>query len=348
MQPTSGQIESVLKETRLFAPPKAFSQQAHIQSMQEYDRLWQHAKDDPEGFWGQQAENLHWFHKWDRVLEWKEPFAKWFPGGKLNLSYNCLDRHLASWRKNKAAIVWEGEPGDSKVLRYQDLHREVCKFANVLKKLGVKTGNRISIYLPMIPELPIAMLACARIGAPHSVVFGGFSGDALADRNNDAQAKVLITADGGWRRGKVVPLKENADAAMQKSPSIEHCVVVRRTGTAINLKAGRDQWWHDLMADADADCPAEPLDSEHPLYILYTSGTTGKPKGCQHRTGGYLAYVTGTSRYYQDIHLEDVYWCMADIGWITGHSYIVYGPLALAATTVIYEGVPNCPDAGRP
>ncbi|MFW6125009.1 MAG: AMP-binding protein, partial [Pirellulales bacterium] len=285
---SSEQIESVLNEKRLFEPPAPFRSGAHIKSLEEYERLWNRAKDDPEGFWAEQAEQLDWFTRWDRVLEWNEPFAKWFIGGKLNVAHNCLDRHLEGWRKNKAAIVWEGEPGDSRVLRYQDLHREVCKFANVLKGLGVEPGDRVSIYLPMVPELAIAMLACARIGATHSIVFGGFSADALADRNNDAQAKVLVTADGGWRRGKIVPLKENADGALAQSPTVEHCIVVRRTGQDVNFNSGRDHWWADLMAEASPDCPAEPLDSEHPLYILYTSGTTGKPKGVVHTTAGYL------------------------------------------------------------
>jgi acetyl-CoA synthetase len=347
MSQETGQIESVLKEIRTFAPPKEFAAQAGVKGMDEYEKLWQRAKDDPEGFWGEQAENLHWFHKWDKVLEWDEPFAKWFVGGQTNVSYNCIDRHLEGWRKNKAAIVWEGEPGDSRVLRYQDLHREVCKFANVLKKLGVEKGDRVSLYMPMIPELPIAMLACARIGAAHSVIFGGFSAEAVADRNHDCEAKVLITADGGWRRGKVVPLKENADGAMENSPTVETCVVVRRCENDVTMKEGRDHWWHDLMAEASDDCEAEPLDSEQLLYILYTSGTTGKPKGVVHTTAGYLLGTMMTSRWVFDLKEDDTYWCTADIGWVTGHSYIIYGILANGATTVMYEGAPNWPDEGR-
>jgi acetyl-CoA synthetase len=340
-------IMSVLKETRLFAPPPAFSAQAQIKSIAEYEQLWQRAKDDPEGYWAQEAETLHWFRRWDKVLTWNEPHAQWFVGGKLNACYNCVDRHLLGPRKNKAAIVWEGEPGDSRVLRYQDLHREVCQFANVLKKLGIKSGDVVTIYMPMVPELAIAMLACARIGAPHSVVFGGFSAEAVADRNNDAKAKAIITADGGWRRGKVVPLKQNVDAALDKSPTVEKCVVYNRCNQTVAMKAGRDFWWHELMADASADCPAEPLDSEHPLYVLYTSGSTGKPKGVLHTTAGYLLGVTYTHRLVFDLKEEDTYWCTADCGWVTGHSYIVYGPLANGATTLMYEGAPNHPHDDR-
>ncbi len=346
-------ITSVLKEARLFAPSKEFAAQAHIKSMAEYEKLWQRAKDDPEGFWGEQAGSLHWFQRWNKVLEWKEPFAKWFVGGKLNVSYNCLDRHLTTARKNKAAIIWEGEPGDSRVLRYQDLHREVCKFANVLKGLGIKAGDRVTIYMPLIPEAAIAMLACARIGATHSVVFGGFSADAVADRNNDAKSRLLITADGGWRRGKIVPLKQNADGAMAKSPTIEKCIVFNRCNNPVEMKPGRDFWWHELMAGTGglrpplAECPAEPLDSEHPLYILYTSGSTGKPKGVLHTTAGYLLGVCLTHKWVFDLKEEDTFWCTADIGWVTGHSYTVYGPLANGATTVIYEGAPNHPREDR-
>jgi acetyl-CoA synthetase len=340
-------ITSVLKETRLFAPPPAFSSQAHVKSGADYEKLWQRAKDDPEGFWAEQAEALHWFRRWDKVLTWNEPHAQWFAGGKLNACYNCVDRHLAGPRKNKAAIIWEGEPGDSRVLRYQDLHREVCQFANALKKLGIKSGDRVTIYMPMVPELAIAMLACARIGAAHSVVFGGFSAEAVADRNNDAKAKAIITADGGWRRGKVVPLKQNVDAALEKSPTVEKCVVYNRCNQTVAMKPGRDYWWHELMADASADCPAEPLDSEHPLYILYTSGSTGKPKGVLHTTAGYLLGVAYTHKLVFDLKEEDTYWCTADCGWVTGHSYIVYGPLANGATTLMYEGAPNHPHEDR-
>jgi acetyl-CoA synthetase len=340
-------ITSVLREKRVFPPPPEFSARAHIKSMDEYERLWQRAKDDPQGFWGEQAESLHWFRRWDKVLVWNEPHAQWFAGGKINVSSNCLDRHLNGPRASKAAIVWEGEPGDSRVLRYQDLHREVCKFANVLKKLGVRTGDRVTIYMPMVPELVVAMLACARIGAPHSIVFGGFSADAVADRNNDAQARLVVTADGGWRRGRVVPLKQNVDEALARSPTVEKCIVYNRCNQPVEMKPGRDLWWHELMADASADCPAEPLDSEHPLYLLYTSGSTGKPKGVLHTTAGYLLGVSLTHRWVFDWHEEDVYWCTADIGWVTGHSYIVYGPLCNGATTVMYEGAPNHPREDR-
>ena len=271
----------------------------------------------------EQAESLTWFKRLNKVLIWNEPHAQWFAGGKLNVCYNCVDRHLQGPRKNKAAIIWEGEPGDTRVLTYQMLHREVCKFANVLKAQGIKPGDRITIYMPMIPELPIAMLACARIGATHSVVFGGFSAEAVSDRNNDAKARMVITADGGWRRGKVVPLKQNVDGALAKSPTIEKCIVFNRCNQQIDMKPGRDLWWHELMADASADCPATPLDSEHPLYILYTSGSTGKPKGVLHTTAGYLLGVALTHKWVFDLREEDIYWCTADIGWVTGHSYIV-------------------------
>ncbi len=344
---TSQNITSVLQETRIFPPPPECSRQAHIQSLAEYERLWQEAKDQPESFWARYANELHWFKKWDKVLEWNEPYAKWFVGATTNLSYNCLDRHLAGWRKNKAAIVWEGEPGETRVLRYQDLHREVCKFANVLKGLGVKKGDRVTVYMGMVPELPVALLACARIGATHSVVFGGFSAEALADRNNDAQAKLLITCDGSYRRGQLVPLKQNADGAMVKSPTVEKCIVFRRVGNPVTMNAGRDLWWHGLMAGASADCPAEPLDAEHPLYILYTSGTTGKPKGIVHTTGGYMVGTYLTTKWVFDLKDDDTFWCTADIGWVTGHSYIIYGPLANGATSLMYEGAPNWPDEGR-
>ncbi|HKI32117.1 MAG TPA: acetate--CoA ligase [Gemmataceae bacterium] len=340
-------IDNLLKETRVFPPPAAFAANAFVKGPAEYDLLWRRAKDDPEGFWGEQAESLHWFQRWDRVLVWKEPHAQWFAGGKTNASYNCLDRHLLAGRKNKAAIVWEGEPGDSRVLRYQDLHREVCKFANVLKGLGIKAGDRVTIYMPMVPELAVAMLACARIGAPHSIVFGGFSADAVADRNNDAKARLIITADGGWRRGKVVPLKHNVDDALAKSPTVEKCVVLNRCDQTVEMKPGRDLWWHELMANASADCPAEPLDSEHPLFILYTSGSTGTPKGVLHTTAGYLLGVSLTHKWVFDLREDDTYWCTADLGWVTGHSYIVYGPLCNGATTVMYEGAPNHPREDR-
>jgi acetyl-CoA synthetase len=345
--PAASNITSVLKESRMFAPSAQFSAQAHIKSDADYQRLWQRAHDDPEGFWGEQAATLSWFKKWDRVLDWNEPFCKWFVGAKINASYNCIDRHLAGPRKNKAAIIWEGEPGDSRVLRYQDLHREVCKFANALKAQGIKPGDRVTIYMPMIPEAAIAMLACARVGATHSVIFGGFSADAVADRNNDAKAKLVITADGGWRRGKVIPLKQNVDAALEKSPTVQKCIVYNRCNQQVNMKPGRDFWWHELVADASDRCPAEPLDSEHPLFILYTSGSTGKPKGVLHTTAGYLLGTSMTHRWVFDIKEDDTFWCTADVGWVTGHSYIVYGPLANGATTVMYEGAPDFPQKDR-
>ncbi len=340
-------ITSVLKEKRSFPQPPEFAAAARINSMEAYQKLWQRARDDPEGFWADLADNLQWDQRWDRVLVWKEPHAQWFAGGKLNVSTNCIDRHLCGSRKNKAAIIWEGEPGDSRILTYQMLHREVCQFANVLKGQGIRPGDRVTLYMPMIPELAIAMLACARIGATHSVVFGGFSADAVADRNNDARARLLITADGGWRRGKVVPLKHNVDEALAKSPTIEKCIVFNRCNQQVPMKPGRDLWWHELMAEASADCPAEPFDSEHPLFILYTSGSTGKPKGVLHTSAGYLLGVSTTHQWVFDLREEDTYWCTADIGWVTGHSYIVYGPLCNGATTLMYEGAPNHPREDR-
>jgi acetyl-CoA synthetase len=344
---TGESIVSVLQELRVFPPPAEFAAQANIKSEEDYNRLWNRAKDDPAGFWGEMAANLHWFRKWDKVLDGAMPNTKWFVGGKLNASYNCLDRHLETWRKNKAAIIWEGEPGDSRVLRYQDLHREVCRFANVLKKLGVKSGDRVTLYLPMIPELVIAMLACARVGATHSIIFGGFSADAISDRNNDAQAKLVVTADGGWRRGKEVPLKQTVDESLEKSATVQKIVVVRRTGSSVNMVPDRDYWWHELMTGISAECDAAELDAEHPLFLLYTSGSTGKPKGILHSTAGYLLSTLMTSRWVFDLKDEDTYWCTADVGWVTGHSYIVYGPLAAGATVVMYEGAPNWPDEGR-
>jgi len=340
-------ITSVLQETRKFPPPAEFTAAAHISSEEQYERMWNQAKDDPAGFWGETAKNIDWFQPFTKVLDGEMPETKWFVGGKLNVSYNCLDRHLTTWRKNKAAIIWEGEPGDSRTLTYQELHREVCKFANVLKKLGVVAGDRVTLYMPMIPELAIAMLACSRIGATHSIIFGGFSADAIADRNNDAQAKIMVTADGGWRRGKEVPLKPAVDEAIKKSPTIEKTVVVKRTGSDVTMVPDRDYWWHDLMEHESADCPAAELDSEHPLFILYTSGSTGKPKGVLHTTGGYLLGATMTSRWVFDLKDEDTYWCTADIGWVTGHSYVVYGPLSNGATSVMFEGAPNWPHEGR-
>jgi acetyl-CoA synthetase len=345
---TSGSITSVLQETRVFPPAEGFARAAHIKSLAEYQALWDRAKDDPDGFWAEQAEQLlTWFKPWDKVLEWNPPFAKWFNGGQLNASFNCVDRHCEGPTRNKAALVWEGEPGDRRVLRYQDLQREVCRFANILKSLGVRKGDVVAIYLPMIPELVIAALSCARIGAAHTVVFGGFSAEALSGRIQDCKAKVLITADGGYRRGKIVPLKENADGAAATCPTLEHVIVYRRTGMEIHWSPGRDHWWHELEVNASSNCPAEPLDSEHPLFILYTSGSTGKPKGILHTTGGYLLATALTSKWVFDLKDDDTFWCTADVGWVTGHSYLVYGPLALGATCVMYEGAPNWPDEGR-
>jgi acetyl-CoA synthetase len=342
-------IESILNEKRLFQPPAELAAQAKFKSFSDYEQLYAKAKADPAAFWAELAQQeLHWFKPWDRVLDWQPPFAKWFEGGKINISYNCLDRHLTTWRKNKAALIWEGEPGDSRTLTYAQLHREVCQMANVLKDLGVQKGDRVGIYMPMIPEAAIAMLACARIGAPHSVVFGGFSAEALRDRLVDAQAKVVITADGGFRKDKAVALKEQVDNALanQSVPSVRNVLVVQRTKEPIHMEAGRDHWWHELQASASADCPAEPMDSEDMLFILYTSGSTGKPKGVVHTTAGYNLYTHMTTKWTFDLKDTDVYWCTADVGWITGHSYIVYGPLSNGATTVMYEGVPRPSNPG--
>jgi acetyl-CoA synthetase len=344
---TAKDIQSLLTEERSFAPPEAFAASARCGGLDEYRRLYQESIHSPETFWSRVAEELHWFKKWDKVLEWDPPHAKWFVGGETNISYNCLDRHLDGPRADKTAFLWEGEPGDTRALTYRELHHEVCKFANVLKHLGIQQGDRVCIYMPMVPELPIAMLACARIGAAHSVVFGGFSANALVDRITDAEAKAVITADGGWRRGSVVPLKAAVDEALARTPSVENVIVVDRTSTPVEMTSGRDHWWHELMADADPDCPAESLDAEHLLYILYTSGTTGKPKGIVHTTGGYMVGTYLTSKYVFDLRDDDVYWCTADIGWVTGHSYIVYGILANGATGVMYEGAPNHPGPDR-
>jgi acetyl-CoA synthetase len=340
-------IESVAEEGRTFEPPAAFVQQARIKSKEEYDALYKRSMDDPEGFWGElAAQELHWFKPWDKVLQWDEPTAQWFAGGQLNISYNCLDRHLTGPRRHKAALVWEGEPGDSVTLTYAQLHHQVCLFANTLKKLGVEKGDRVAIYLPLIPEAAVAMLACARIGAVHSVVFGGFSAESLKGRLLDAGVKVVITADGGWRRGSIVPLKANVDQAVQGT-AVESVLVVRRTAQKIDWHEERDYWWHELQQTVSAVCPAEPMDSEDMLFILYTSGTTGKPKGVVHSTGGYSLYTHITSQWLFDLKDTDLYWCTADVGWITGHSYTVYGPLSNGATTFMYEGAPNFPDNGR-
>jgi acetyl-CoA synthetase len=338
-------IDALMAENRTFPPSDAFKQQSLVTGTFLYDE----AAVDDEGFWARQAADLlHWDHDWHTILDWQLPFAKWFVGGKLNVAANCLDRHVAAGKGDKVAIHWEGEPGDTRTITYADLLAEVSKFANVLKGLGVQKGDRVNIYLPMIPEAAVAMLACARIGAPHSVVFGGFASHALADRINDAEAKVLITADGGYRRGEVFALKPAADEAVANTTTIEHVVVVKRGGNEVTMVDGRDHWYHDLMEGASADCPAEPHDSEDLLFLLYTSGTTGKPKGIMHTMGGYLTHVTYTHKYVFDLHPDtDIYWCTADVGWITGHSYIVYGPLSNGATQVMYEGVPNFPGNDR-
>lgn len=340
-------IDSTLKESRLFNPSEEFSSTAHIKSLEEYERLYKEAEENPDEFWSKIADELHWFKPWDKVLDWQLPWAKWFVGGQLNISYNCLDRHLSTWRRNKAALIWEGEPGEIRTYTYQQLHSEVCKFANVLKSLGIQKGDRVAIYMGMTPELPIAMLACARIGATHSIVFGGFSATALVDRINDAEAVAVITQDGSYRRGNEIKLKPAVDEALVSCPSVKTVVVYQRTGSEITMQGGRDHWWHSLMADSLDECEAEPLDSEHPLYILYTSGSTGKPKGLLHTTGGYSVSTYLTTKWVFDLKDEDVYWCTADIGWVTGHSYIVYGPLQNGATVLMYEGAPNQPGPDR-
>src|SRR6516162_6732865 len=355
-------ITSVSTEKRVFKPAKSFSERARVPSLAQYIKLYNESIRSPEKFWDKQAKNeLVWFKPWKKVLEWKEPFAKWFIGGQLNVSYNCLDKWLQTPHANKAALIWEGEPaapgkpGEERTLTYKQLHREVCLFANVLKRNGIKKGDRIIIYLPMVPEAAIAMLACTRIGAVHSVVFGGFSAQSVADRIFDSQAKMVITSDGGFRRGAIVALKQNVDEALELkdaqgrelAKTIEHVIVLRRASNEVNFQADRDLWWHEELAKVDADCPAEKMDSEAPLFILYTSGSTGKPKGILHTTGGYLLGAKMTTKYVFDLQDEDVYWCTADIGWVTGHGYVVYGPLANGGTSVMYEGAPNWPDEGR-
>ena len=339
------EFDDLLREDRTFPPPPSFRKQAHLSD----ETIYAEADRDPEAFWARFAGELEWSRRWDKVLDWQPPHAKWFVGGRINISVNCLDRHVRTARRNKAALIWEGEPGDRRTLTYFDLHREVSTFANVLKSLGVGKGDRVAIYLPLIPELAISMLACARIGAIHSVVFGGFSAESLRDRINDAKARVLITADGGYRRGHIVALKQVADEAIASTPSIENVIIVRRGGAEmpVHVTAGRDHWYHDLMRDAPAKCDPEPMDSEDMLYILYTSGTTGKPKGIVHTTGGYLVGTYTTTKLVFDLKDDDVYWCTADIGWVTGHSYVVYGPLANGATVVMYEGAPDWPQKDR-
>jgi acetyl-CoA synthetase len=341
----SREIEVLLTEDRTFDPPQAFRAAAHVADDAPYGQ----ASADREAFWAAQAEKLDWFRRWDTVLSWEPPFARWFEGGQLNVSHNCLDRHLDGPRADAAALIWEGEPGDKRTYTYRELHREVCAFAAALKRLGVARGDRVGIYLPMIPEAAIAMLACTRIGAPHSVVFGGFSAKSLRDRMIDAQARVLITADGGYRRGGIVPLKQTSDEAVDGLEFVDHVIVVRREqdGPPVEMRQGRDHWYHELIADGNGACEPEAMDAEDILYILYTSGTTGKPKGIVHTTGGYLTQVVATTRWVFDLKHDDVYWCTADVGWVTGHSYIVYGPLALGATILMYEGAPDYPDRGR-
>ena len=343
---------SMMDERRVFPPSKELSQRAYIKTMEEYRTLYQESLDDPEGFWARFAEDVEWFRKWDKVMvaDFANARHEWFVGGKLNVSYNCLDRHLVTDRKDKAAIIWEGEPeGESKTYTYGQLYEEVCRFANVLKKHGVKRGDRVSIYLPMIPELPIAMLACARIGAVHTVVFGGFSAESLRDRIVGAGAQVLICCDGYYRGGRVINSKANADAALAECPGVKTAIVVKRTGSEVDMQQGRDCWWHEEMGAGDISSESEPeqLDSEDPLFILYTSGSTGKPKGVLHTQAGYLLYCLETFKYIFDYKEEEVFWCTADIGWVTGHSYIVYGPLAAGATSLMFEGVPTYPDPGR-
>jgi acetyl-CoA synthetase len=345
--PGTPNIDSILRENRVFPPPAHFSERAHIKTMEDYQRLYLESIEDPEGFWGRVAADLHWFKKWDSVREWNRPFVKWFLGGLTNISYNCLDRHLAGPRKNKAALLWEGENGDLRTLTYQQLHREVCRFANALLALGVRKGDRVAIYMGMVPELAIAMLACARIGAAHTVVFGGFSSESLRDRINDAQAVAVITQDVGYRRGSQIPLKKSVDESLQQTPSVRHVVVYKRGGAEVAMTPGRDHWWHELMDYAPSECEAAPLDSEQILFTLYTSGTTGKPKGVVHTAGGYMVYTYLTTRLVFDLRDEDTYWCTADIGWVTGHSYVIYGPLLNGATSFMYEGAPNYPNPDR-
>jgi acetyl-CoA synthetase len=337
-----------MNESPVYAPSSEFVSRANVRGMEGYRELYDRAKADPEAFWGELAQKeLDWFEPFSKVLDWNSPFAKWFVGGKLNASHNCIDRHLSTPRRNKAAIIWEGEPGDQRVVTYQELHRLTCRFANVLKGRGLKAGDRAIIYMPMVPEAAVAMLACARLGVTHSVVFGGFSAEALKARIQDLGAAIVITADGFWRRGKEIRLKPAVDEALPECPSVKDVIVLKRSGGQTNMTANRDHWWHQLDEEASEDCPAEPLDSEHPLYVLYTSGTTGKPKGILHTTGGYLLHTTATMKWVFDLQEHDTYWCSADIGWVTGHSYVVFGPLSAGATVLMYEGAPDTPAYDR-
>ena len=344
---SSQDIESTLREHRLFPPPEEFSAKAHIKSLAEYEALYKRSIDDPEGFWAEAAKELHWFKTWDKVLEGNFPSVQWFTGGKINLSFNCVDRHALGARRDKTAIIWEGEPGEIRRLTYAELCAEVQKFANVLKGLGIKKGDRVAVYMGMTPELAIALLACARIGAVHSVIFGGFAAHAISDRVNDSTCVAILTQDTSFRRGGEIKLKATVDEALKLCPTVKNVVVYQRTGSAVTMVEGRDHWWHELMAKAEPECPAAEQDSEDPLYILYTSGTTGRPKGLVHTTGGYAVQTYLTSKYVFDLRDEDVYWCTADIGWVTGHSYVVYGPLQNGATVLMYEGAPNWPDFSR-
>jgi len=348
----SQDLESTLREDRVFPPSPEFAAAARVKSLEEYEAMYARSIADPEAFWAEAARELHWFEPWSKVLEWNLPWAKWFVGGKINLSYNCVDRHALSKRGGKTALIWEGEPvkdGKAEVrkLTYTELHAEVQKFANALKDLGIKKGDRVAIYMGMTPELAVALLACARIGAVHSVIFGGFAAHAIADRVNDSQCVAILTQDTSYRRGTEIQLKKTVDEAVASTPSVKHVVVLKRSGSEVPMTAGRDHWWHDLVAKAEPVCAAEPLDSEDPLYILYTSGTTGKPKGLVHTTGGYSVQTYLTTKYVFDLQDKDVYWCTADIGWVTGHSYVVYGPLQNGATVLMYEGAPNYPDFSR-
>ncbi len=343
----STDFKSLQVENRIFPPSAEFKAKARISSMDEYKKLYAESINSPDTFWAREASELKWQKTWDRVLDWQPPIAQWFVGAKVNICENCVDRHLETARKNKAAIIWEGEPGDTRTLTYQELHHEVCRFANVLLGQGVKINDRVLIYMPMVPEAAIAMLACARIGAVHSVVFGGFSSESIKDRLQDSGALCVITADGGYRRGKIIPLKENVDRALADVANVSRVIVLKRTGQEIAMQNGRDVWWHEEVSKASAENAAQGFDSEHPLYILYTSGSTGKPKGILHTSGGYLVGTYCTSKYVFDLRDDDVYWCTADVGWVTGHSYIVYGPLANGATVLMYEGAPDTPHQGR-